>query len=99
MNIEDEQQLKDETTKYTLRTKESWLRDGKPCYGYADGHRDNYVNDKYIGTCIDSSHKVKWADEWNSYEEAEQYQLQDPYASEWEVVTLKQAEEDYYGKY
>jgi hypothetical protein len=85
--------------KYILRTKESWLRDGKLCYGYADGIRDDYIEGRHAGTCIDSSHKVKWADEWNSYEEAEQYRLQDPYASEWEVVTLEQAEEDYYGRY
>lgn len=89
MNNEDD-------IKYILRTKESWLRDGKLCYGYADGRRDDYIE---AGTCIDSSHKVKWAEEWNSYAAAEQYRLQDTYANEWEVVTLKQAEEDYYGRY
>ena len=90
--------MSEDGTLFILRTKGWNIVEGKRVYGYADGDRDDYEDGMHVGSCLDSSSKVKWAEQFDTYESAEEVRLLDPYAEEWEVVTLKQAEEEYYGR-
>lgn len=84
---------------YIIRSKYFTKEGDKLRHTFVDGTRDNYLNGIHCGETLDGAHKLKWATEFDSYEEAEMFILK--YAnddfSEWEIVTYSKASEDYYG--
>lgn len=81
---------------YILRSKEKHSFNGKEYYCYSDGTRDGDIVGSF--TDIDTCSKIKWADIFGSVEEALEFRDKYPSGDEFEVVTLQEAEDWYYGR-